>query len=59
MALEAALVENGVITTDAVDHFVDAMEHRFGPASRCPGCRESVDRPGVQGPSARLTAPPR
>ena len=31
MALEAALVENGVISTDAVDHFVDAMEHRFGP----------------------------
>lgn len=31
MALEAALVENGVITTDAVDRFVEAMEHRFGP----------------------------
>jgi nitrile hydratase len=31
MALEAALVENGVITTDAVDAFVDVMEHRFGP----------------------------
>jgi len=31
LALEAALVENGVITTDALDHFVDAMEHRFGP----------------------------
>jgi len=31
MALEAALVENRVISTDAVDHFVDAMEHRFGP----------------------------
>lgn len=31
MALEAALVENGVISTDAVDHFVEAMEHRFGP----------------------------
>ncbi len=31
MALEAALVENGVITTDAVDLFVDALEHRFGP----------------------------
>ncbi len=31
MALEAALVENGVISTDTVDQFVDAMEHRFGP----------------------------
>ncbi len=31
LALEAALAENGVISTDAVDHFVDAMEHRFGP----------------------------
>jgi len=31
LALEAALVENGVISTDAVDHYVDAMEHRFGP----------------------------
>jgi nitrile hydratase len=31
MALEAALVENGTITTDAVDAFVDALEHRFGP----------------------------
>ena len=31
MALEAALVEKGVITTDAVDFFTDAMEHRFGP----------------------------
>ena len=31
MALEAALVDNGVITTDAIDVFVDAMEHRFGP----------------------------
>ncbi|MGZ0218445.1 MAG: nitrile hydratase subunit alpha [Acidimicrobiales bacterium] len=31
MALEAALVENGVLTTDAIDVFVDIMEHRFGP----------------------------
>ena len=31
MALEAALVENGVIDTDAIDFFTDAMEHRFGP----------------------------
>jgi nitrile hydratase len=31
MALEAALVENGVVTTDAIDAFVDVMEHRFGP----------------------------
>lgn len=31
LALEAALVENGVISTDAVDRYVDAMEHRFGP----------------------------
>ena len=31
MALEAALVENGVIASDAIDRFVDAMEHRFGP----------------------------
>jgi len=31
MALEAVLVEKGVITTDAVDLFTDAMEHRFGP----------------------------
>jgi nitrile hydratase subunit alpha len=31
MALEAALVDNGVISTDAVDLYVDAMENRFGP----------------------------
>jgi nitrile hydratase len=31
MALEAALVEKGVITTDSIDLFTDAMEHRFGP----------------------------
>lgn len=31
MALEAALVEKGIITTDAIDTFVDVMEHRFGP----------------------------
>ena len=31
MALEAALVENEIISTDAVDEFVDALEHRFGP----------------------------
>ena len=31
MALEAALVEKGIITTDAVDAFVDQVEHRFGP----------------------------
>lgn len=31
MALEAALVDNGVLTTDAIDAFVDVMEHRFGP----------------------------
>jgi nitrile hydratase len=31
MALEAALVDKGVIASDAVDLFTDAMEHRFGP----------------------------
>jgi nitrile hydratase len=31
MALEAALVEKGIITTDAVDAFTDLLEHRFGP----------------------------
>ena len=31
MALEAALVENGVVTTDAIDAVVEVMEHRFGP----------------------------
>ncbi len=31
MALEAALVEKGVITTDAVDLFVETLEHEFGP----------------------------
>ena len=31
MALEAALVDNGVVTTDAIDAFTDVMEHRFGP----------------------------
>jgi nitrile hydratase len=31
MALEAALVENGVVSTDAVDVFVDYMEHEIGP----------------------------
>lgn len=31
MALEAALVEKGVVKTDAIDAFTDALEHRFGP----------------------------
>ena len=31
MALEAALVENGVVSTDAIDAFVEYMEHRIGP----------------------------
>jgi nitrile hydratase len=31
LALEAALVDKGVITTDAIDAFTDALEHRFGP----------------------------
>ena len=31
MALEAALVEKGIVATDAVDEFVDYMEHRVGP----------------------------
>ena len=31
MALEAALVEKGLIATDAVDAFVDHVEHQIGP----------------------------
>ena len=31
LALEAALVDKGVVTTDAIDAFTDALEHRFGP----------------------------
>lgn len=31
MALEAALVENGVVSTDAIDQFTEVLEHRFGP----------------------------
>ena len=31
MALEAALVEKGLVGTDAVDEFVELMEHRMGP----------------------------
>jgi nitrile hydratase subunit alpha len=31
MALEAALVEKGIVATDAVDELVDLMEHRMGP----------------------------
>jgi nitrile hydratase len=31
MALEAALVERGVVTTDAIDAFTELLEHRFGP----------------------------
>ena len=31
MALEAALVQNGVVATDAIDEFVDYLEHRIGP----------------------------
>ena len=31
MALEAALVEKGLITTDAVDAFVETVETRMGP----------------------------
>ena len=31
MALEAALVEAGRVSTDAIDTFVDYVEHRLGP----------------------------
>ena len=31
MALEAALVEKGLVATDAVDELLDYMEHRVGP----------------------------
>jgi nitrile hydratase len=31
MALEAALVDNGVVATDAIDEFVEYMEDRIGP----------------------------
>lgn len=31
MALEAALVEKGLVATDAIDAFVDRLEHRMGP----------------------------
>lgn len=31
LALEAALVEAGVISTDAVDAYTEALEERFGP----------------------------
>ncbi|MDX2378915.1 MAG: nitrile hydratase subunit alpha [Acidimicrobiia bacterium] len=31
MALEAALVDNDVVSTDAIDEFVDYLEHRIGP----------------------------
>ena len=31
MALEAALVEKGLVATDAVDEMVELMEHRIGP----------------------------
>ena len=31
MALEAALVEKGLVATDAIDEMVEYMEHRIGP----------------------------
>ena len=31
MALEAALVNNGLLATDAVDAFLEGIEHRMGP----------------------------
>jgi nitrile hydratase len=31
MALEAALLEKGLVSTDAIDEFVDYLEHRIGP----------------------------
>ncbi len=31
MALEAALVEKGLVATDAVDAFIELMEHNMGP----------------------------
>jgi nitrile hydratase len=31
MALEAALVEKGLLATDAVDAFLEGIEHRMGP----------------------------
>lgn len=31
MALEAALVEKGIVATDVVDEYVEYLEHRIGP----------------------------
>lgn len=48
MALEAALVENGVLTTDAIDAFVDIMEHRFGPHHGARAVAKAWSDPGFK-----------
>ena len=53
MALEAALVEAGRVSTDAIDAFVEHIEHRHGTAPRRPGGRPGVGRSRLQGAPAR------
>jgi len=48
MALEASLVENGVLTTDAIDAFVDIMEHRFGPHHGARAVAKAWSDPGFK-----------
>ncbi|NCG25838.1 MAG: nitrile hydratase subunit alpha [Actinobacteria bacterium] len=48
MALEAALVENGVLTTDAIDAFMDIMEHRFGPHHGARAVAKAWSAPGFK-----------
>lgn len=50
-ALEAIMIEKGIMTTEAVDRLAEIYENEVGP--RLEGRRAGVDRSGVQGPPAR------
>ena len=52
-ALEAIMIEKGIMTTEAIDRLAEIYENEVGPAAGRRGRRQGVDRPRVQGPAAR------
>ena len=52
-AIEAIMIEKGLMTTEAVDRLAEIYETRGRSAARRQGRRQGLDRPRVQGPTAR------
>ena len=57
-ALEAIMIEKGIMTTAAIDRLAEIYENEVGPQLGARGRREGVDRPRVQG-RGWSTTPPR